>query len=295
MKGDGGVAEELRGVDGWAQLSQVRLHLRRWSGDGAPFVLLHGLSSNSLTWEMVARLLNAAGHPVVAVDQRGHGLSDKPATGYGFDEVTSDLRELLDHLALPQPPIIAGQSWGGNVVLDFAARYPKVARGLVFVDGGFLDLSARPDITWERVSTELRPPSLEGRSRVEVAQSIRKKHPDWSEEGVEVTMGNFETLPDGTVRPWLSLDRHMAILRALWDHHPSDLYERVEQPVLITPAVVADEDRMKTKVEAVQVAEERLARCRVRWFAETDHDIHVHRPEELAATMLEALRGGFFS
>ena len=37
-------------------------------------------------------------------------------------------------------------------------------------------------------------------------------------------MANFETLEDGTIRPWLTLDRHMQILRALWDQKPSQLY-----------------------------------------------------------------------
>jgi pimeloyl-ACP methyl ester carboxylesterase len=294
MKESNGTAAWSGGVDEWIQLAGPRLHLRRWPGRGVPFVLLHGLASNCLTWEMVARRLSAAGHPVFAVDQRGHGLSDKPEVGYGFDEVTSDLRELLDRLGRSEPPIVAGQSWGGNVVLDFAARYPGVARGLVLVDGGFLELSARPGATWEQLSAELAPPSLAGQTRDEIAKAIRKRHPDWSEEGVELTLGNFETLPNGSARVWLSRDHHMEILGALWEHHPPMLYGRVQEPVLITPAVVADADRMEMKKNAVEIAEERLARCRVSWFAETDHDVHVHRPDELAATMLEALRDGFF-
>lgn len=111
---------------------------------------------------------------MVAVDQRGHGLSDKPETGYGFDEVTADLRGLIQALAWGARPILVGQSWGGNVVLEFAARYPGLARGLVLVDGGFIELSARPGSTWERTSTELKPPPLEGIARSEIAARIAR-------------------------------------------------------------------------------------------------------------------------
>ena len=56
-----------------------RLALRRADGPGRPFLLVHGLSSNSRVWDGVARRLAAAGHEVVAVDQRGHGRSEEPA------------------------------------------------------------------------------------------------------------------------------------------------------------------------------------------------------------------------
>ena len=280
--------------DEWIAVSGLKLHARRWDGVGTPFVLLHGLASNCRTWEAVARLLNATGHPVVIVDQRGHGLSEKPETGYGFDEVTADLRELLRGLPLDSPPVIAGQSWGGNVVLDFAARYPGEAGGLVLVDGGFIELSARPGSTWEQISEQLKPPALAGTPRASLLRYFLQAHPDWDVEGIEATLANFETLPDGTVRLWLTLDRHMAILRALWEHHPPLLYARVQTPVLICPAEDADTALLEIKRIAVAAAESALPRCRVHWFKETAHDIHVHRPRDLADVMLQAMQDGFF-
>jgi pimeloyl-ACP methyl ester carboxylesterase len=134
--------------------------------------------------------------------------------------VTADLLALLDALDLPEPPIVAGQSWGGNVALDFAARYPGAARGIVLVDGGTIELSAWPGSSWERVERDLAPPDLAGTPREELRDRLRRAHPGWSEEGIEHTLANFETLPDGTVRPWLTRERHMAILRALGSTAP---------------------------------------------------------------------------
>ena len=282
--------------DIWLRAGDIRLHVRKWDGKSLPFILLHGLASNSRTWDAVAEALNQAGYLVFSVDQRGHGSSDKPAHGYGFDEVTADLRELIETMHLAEPPILAGQSWGGNVVLEFAARYPKLARGLVLVDGGFLELSTRPGATWEKIAVDLRPPDLAGRQRVELAARLRAAHPGWTESGIEATLNNFETLPDGTVRPWLSLDRHMEILRALWEHRPPGLYAGIESPVLIAPASEAENSEW-TRLKRIQVEKAAMAipRCKVRWFPATDHDIHVHRPRDLAGVILEAVSDGFFS
>ena len=192
---------------------EVEIAIREWNGAGLDFVLVHGLASNAKTWELVAQGLSAAGHHVVAIDQRGHGRSDKPEQGYGFDEVTADLATLIEAMGLAQP-VVAGQSWGGNVVVDFAARYPELLSGLVLVDGGLIDLSARPGATWETIAVDLKPPNLLGVPRSEMVARFRVFHPFWSDEQIELQMGNYETLEDGTIRPWLSLDHHMEILRA---------------------------------------------------------------------------------
>ena len=265
----------------------LRLHLLEWPGQGRPILLLHGLASNATTWMATARTLAAHGHRVFAVDQRGHGRSDKPGSGYDFATIAEDLHLLLDALDL-ESPLLAGQSWGGNVLLEFGARYPHRASQLVFVDGGFLDLQSRPGLTWERAAVELRPPALTGAARSALAQRIRAMHPDWSDDGLEATLNNFEHLPDGTVRPWLTLERHMQILRAMWEQRPGELYPLVARPVTI---VVAEDKRepdwMEMKRRQVQAAERGLAQVRVHWLADTDHDIHVHRAGLLAALIMD--------
>ncbi len=270
----------------------LNLHVREWPGDQQPFILLHGLASNKRTWDLVAEHLAAAGHPVLAVDQRGHGQSDKPENGYDFATITADLARLIDTANL-QRPLLVGQSWGGNVVLEFGARYPDKACGLAFIDGGFLDLRARPDATWEKIATDLKPPDLSGTSREQLKGYIRLNHPDWEEVGVEGTLANFETLPDGMIRPWLTLSRHLAILRSMWEQQPTQLYPRVVAPVLICPAEDPKHpDWTAIKSKQVAAAQTGLPRCEVHWFENSDHDIHIQRPQRLAALFLETLAGG---
>jgi len=270
----------------------IQIHARFWSVSSGnesrePILLLHGLSSNARTWDAVARDLSAAGHPVVAVDQRGHGLSEKPDSDYDFETFTGDLFQIVAELGWDQP-ILVGQSWGGNLLLEFGARFPGAARGLVFVDGGFLHLRERG--TWEEVAQELRPPNLVGMPKKKIADRIGKMNPEWSEEGIEATLGNFEILPDDTIRPWLTLDRHLKILHALYEQDPPSLFPQVEAPVLICAADDGS-DRVDQKRLMVEAAASGLKQGKVVWFEGAAHDIHVHKPADLAAAILSFLAG----
>lgn len=273
---------------------EVELAIREWNGAGRDFLLVHGLASNAKTWDLVAQALSARGHHVVAVDQRGHGLSDKPETGYGFEDVTADLAALIGAMGL-EYPIVAGQSWGGNVVVEFAHRYPDMLSGLVLVDGGLIDLSSRPGATWESISVDLKPPNLLGTPRDQMVARFRQYHPAWSDEQIELQMGNYETLEDGTIRPWLTLDRHMQILWALWNQRPREMLEALTTPTLIAIADSGPPERRLTRIEEA----ERLRELRpdgVRWrqFKDAAHDIHIDQPSEHAGWVLQAVDEGFF-
>lgn len=88
----------------------------------------------------VAPALTAHGQ-VLALDQRGHGASDWPTTGYAPDDFARDLAGFHEALLLP-PAAIVGHSLGGRTALAFAARYPQRLRGLGIVDVG---ASATPE------------------------------------------------------------------------------------------------------------------------------------------------------
>src|SRR5438128_1702358 len=100
-------------------VNNIRLHLRDWGGEGPPLLLLHGLASSCHIWDLVAPQLRQVSR-VIALDQRGHGESEKTEGGYDFASVTADLRAVVEALQLERP-ILVGHSWGGNVVVEYAA------------------------------------------------------------------------------------------------------------------------------------------------------------------------------
>lgn len=95
-------------------------------GRGEPVVLIHGwLSSAGINWALPGTSdLLSKDYQVIALDVRGHGLSDKPMTeeAYGA-ELVEDIVRLLDHLKIKKAHIV-GYSMGGIICAKFIAKHP---------------------------------------------------------------------------------------------------------------------------------------------------------------------------
>jgi pimeloyl-ACP methyl ester carboxylesterase len=275
----------------------VRVAVTRWPAadddPGVPIILVHGLASNARLWDGAAAALSARGHPVVALDQRGHGASDKPDNGYDMATVADDLAALVEALGWDRP-VVAGQSWGGNVVIELAHRRPELVRGVCAVDGGMIELADRFP-TWDECAAALRPPDLTGLRATRLEALLRAAHPDWPDAAISGTLANMEVLPDGTVRPWLTLERHLAVLRGLWEHRPTTRFATLAVPVLFCPADSGEVAWTHDKEAALARAESLLARARTVWFRPADHDLHAQHPVRFAEVLHTATTDGFFT
>ena len=284
-------------IDGFVDLHGLSFHYRDWGGRGEPLLLLHGLASNSRIWDLTAPLL-ARRFRVLALDQRGHGLSDKPDEGYDFQSVTSDLQAFIQALGLERPGLV-GHSWGANVALQFAVDQPDAASWLVLVDGGFLEISAFPDMTWERALEMMSPPPLAGLKLEAFLQGARNwpgLAEVWSDEVQEIVLANFRIDEDKTIHPHLSRENHLKILRSLWEQKPSALWPGLRCPALLIPAARDHQDPrnaiwMEQKQKAVALAEERGSSIQVAWMGDTIHDVPLQRPWELAKAIERFVAG----
>ena len=274
------------------QRSGVRPDARTWRPE---FVLVHGLASNARMWDGVGMALAEFGYASLAVDLRGHGQSPKPPVtglaaeepGYNFTDVTSDLLALFSDEGLvgDHRPTVAGQSWGGNVVIDLAARNPDRVRAVAAVDGGVIKLADRFPV-WDDCATQLSPPELAGTPVDRIRGWMTGAHPDWPATGIEGSLANFEVLDDGTIRPWLSRDRHLAILRALWEHDPVRCFAELTVPAAL---LLADSGAAWTHDKAAGAAEcveASAAPIDVEWFVGADHDLHAQHPVRTAESLI---------
>jgi pimeloyl-ACP methyl ester carboxylesterase len=276
----------------------LRLHGLRWDdlGRGRPALLLHGLASNARIWERAAPSLAEGGLAPVAIDLRGHGLSDKPETGYDLATVAADLRAVLRDLDL-HAPILAGHSWGAGLALHLAASdleggYAPAA--LVLIDGGISQLDDLPGATWERVSELLAPPALEGMARQDLLKRLSDPSRRWQPDAqsLDITLANFEVLPDDTVRPHLRHDHHMQLLRALYDFRTYEAFDRVRCPTLVVsarppgPRRLEEEAHIQLKDKGIERARRSIADLQAEWMGDTVHDIPLQRPDALASMIL---------
>ncbi len=114
-------------IDQEFETSGARLRYRD-EGQGRAVIFVHGWTLDLDVWEPQMPL--AAELRVVRYDRRGFGLSGgRPS----LTADVADLRMLIEHLQVSSP-LLVGTSQGARVVLEFAARHPGVARGLV-LDG----------------------------------------------------------------------------------------------------------------------------------------------------------------
>jgi pimeloyl-ACP methyl ester carboxylesterase len=153
----------------------VRLNVRRWAGGPKGALLIHGLASSAHIWDLVAPRLGRLGIEPVAYDQRGHGRSTKPSSGYGFEHTVADAAAVIRATGLRRP-IVAGHSWGANVALELAVRHPRLVSGAILLDGGFSSMRERFD--WRTAKQVLSPRRSAGsRSRRSCPGS--PSTPDW--------------------------------------------------------------------------------------------------------------------
>ena len=268
-------------------VGDLAFHTRVWSENGHPIVLLHGLASSGRIWDLMAPLL-AQQFQVIAIDQRGHGESDKPDTGYDLPTFVADLRGVIQALGLERPALV-GHSWGGNLILQYAVTYPDAVSHLVLVDGGFIEMQLRDGMTWEVAEKQMAPPDISMPLPAFVERMRTRLGSIYSDELRDAILGNVWIDQRGIVRPHLTRERHLQIARALWEHRPSQIYEKVACPTLVVaaepPNPTADPDRLRWKRRALALAEQRLPRSRILWMRETIHDIPLHRPADLASAI----------
>ena len=250
------------------------------------FLFVHGLASNARLWDGCADQLAGRGYCSVAVDQRSHGQSDQVDGPFDFPTLADDLVSVIDEVLGPDVAVIAaGQSLGGNVVLELAHRHPGRIAAVACIDGGFITLSrAFPD--WETAARELAPPSFDKVLYSDLEKRLRKRYSDWPEIGILGQLANFEVTPDGTPRPHLKRENHFRLLAEMWKHQPFEIAPSLQQPVLVVATTQTAAGRAD-KREGVSRFANLLPRGRVIWL-DAHHDLHAQYPR-LTAGWLEEL------
>ncbi|MCL6645643.1 MAG: alpha/beta fold hydrolase [Dehalococcoidia bacterium] len=152
----------------------LRLHLLEWGEPGRPaLAFLHGGSAHAHWFDAVAPAFADRFH-VVALDQRGHGLSAWPRPpAYATEDFAADLLGVLDGLGWERA-VIAGHSMGGHLAMAFAAWHPERVRALVVID-------ARPSIPEERLrrmQERARRPPRRHASREDAVAAFRLLPPE---------------------------------------------------------------------------------------------------------------------
>ncbi len=261
---------------------EIRLSTGVWiryaeQGDpaGEPMILLHGLSDSWFSWSRVLPLF-PSGWRVYALDQRGHGDSDKPATGYAARDLAADVVAFLDAKAIRRATVV-GHSMGGIVAQHVAALAPERVSRLVLVAtaGGLREMNGAAE--FEQAVMALADPVPEAFAREFQESTIHRPLP---RAFVDRTVVESLKLP---ARVWHTLTAELMA-------SPPAEVPAARFPILM---YWGTKDAVFSR-EAEDRLQARLPRARLVVYPETGHAVHWERPErfveELAAFVSVARR-----
>jgi len=222
----------------------VRIQLAVKDGRGKPVLCVHGLTANCRCWDVVAAGL-APAHPVLAMDLRGRGLSDKPAGGYSLQQHVRDIAFLLDDLGLKKV-VLMGHSLGAYISIYFAAQHPACVDKVILLDGG----GQLEQKQWDKIDLVIKPsldrlgqvfPSFE--AYVENLKQVPVLQP-WSQAIEDYFRYESETV-EGGVRSRIVPEHIFKEVQNVHQATPSEYYPQLKCPVLIlraTDGILSSDD-----------------------------------------------------
>jgi pimeloyl-ACP methyl ester carboxylesterase len=214
-----------------------RIHFLDWGGRGVPGVLLiHGLSNTSWSWAPVARRLVAV-RRVVAMDLRGHGLSDAPTGAYRAEDLVGDVVAAAEGSGLLAADgsgiVLAGHGFGAAVAAWTAAELGRGCVRLVLVDGGWEDLAATSGMDVEEFLRGLdEPPEVLASLDSFLADRRGYDPPSWDADQDRAARATVVETPAGRVVPSTRPHALEASVRAMFEYRPAEVLARVTAPIV---------------------------------------------------------------
>jgi pimeloyl-ACP methyl ester carboxylesterase len=290
-------------TDSFLYLNGLRVHYLHWGEDRdlPPIVLLHGLASNARIWHAVGPRLAAAGFRVLAPDQRSHGQTDAPdpaAPPLALNDFLADLLAFFEAADLERP-LLVGHSGGATLAIAAAARLThgtRAPRGLVLLDGGMMQLDQLPGVTWESTLARLTPPRLAGMPLADLLAHFERPGGPWQpdDDDLAAILANFEITEDAAgverIAPHLSFERHLEIVRLIWEFPTFDRLAQVQCPILMLPCRQGPLPADDFKLTALAAAQAAALAAEIIWLNDTIHDAPLQRPERVAAEIVTFAR-----
>ena len=284
-----------------------RLHFLQWEsrpeGNARPGVVaIHGLAQTAWIWAPIARRL---GGPqgllrVVAMDLRGHGLSDAPTEDGAYDlgRHADDVVAVAEGSGLLEAAgtnggrvVLVGHGFGGIVAATAAQRLQRRCAGLVLVDGGWESLDAATGMDPDEFLRGLdEPPEVMASLNAFLADR-RAFGPDtWDLDQDRAARATIVETHAGRVVPSARPHATEAIVRAMFTYDPITKLTAVDAPTIALLA--ADDESGSRKRSLTEVSSARVAAGRdpiaTIVFGHDGHNLMRYRPREVAAAIIAA-------
>lgn len=284
-----------------------RIHYLDWGGPlpGAarlpPLLLIHGLAQTAWAWAPVARRLCGLTR-VLAMDLRGHGLSDSPRGGYDLDSLAYDALTVLvangwGRDAQGPSALVAGHGLGAMIGATMAAIQPDSIAAVALVDGGWEDIAEATGQTPAEFEQTLGDPPEVLSSMAAFLADRRDFDPStWDADQQRAARATVDEKHAGHVAPVTRTHALRGCVAAMFDYQPVDLLGDLDAQLLIIAAssgAADDEADRERRLALDDIARLRLARgrpaARVEHYVGTGHNLMRYAPLRLAADLARLL------
>ena len=284
------MSNSTRPRDEFVEANGLRFHYREW-GDTRTrhaVVMLHGYAETSEAWNETAQDL-AREFRVIAIDQRGHGQSDR-ATDRDYTRASQmeDLEVIIESLGLRSVTLI-GHSMGGANAICYAAEHPEMMTALVVIETAPEVLRSGIETIRRLLATGASFSSLE-----DAIESFREFFPYATTEQIERRVRASLTVNDDGMYVW-DFD---PIFRDPTNRPPdpdpgqrrlSDLWDCADRVQCATMIVRGAETDMLTP-EAIQRLHRRVSGSRVSLIEDAGHSVPTDQPAALSLNIREFLQ-----
>jgi pimeloyl-ACP methyl ester carboxylesterase len=284
-----------------------RLHYLDWGGPTSdreplpPLLLIHGLASTAWSWAPIARRVRSATR-VLAMDLRGHGLSESPRTGYDLESLAYDALTVLSANGygadLDGPPaVVAGHGLGAAVAVTMANLRPNSIAALALVEGGFEDLAEATGMTAADYQRSIGdPPEVLASMAAYLADRREFDPATWDADQERAARAAVDEKHAGHVASVVRAHALRGSVEAMFAYRPRAALAGVAAPVLMAVAEsgAADDETLRER----RLALDDVVRARasagvpaptIRVYPGAGHNLMRYRATELSAALLHLL------
>ena len=281
-----------------------RIHYLDYRGGATalpPILLIHGLASTAWSWAPVARRL--ADHTrVLAMDLRGHGLSDSARSGYDLESLSFDALTVLTANGFGAdaggpPAVVAGHGLGALIAATMGVLRPASVGGVALIDGGWEDVEEATSMTAAEFERSIGdPPEVMASMDSYLADRRAFDLPSWDADQERAARAAVDEKHAGHVALVARPHAIRGSIDAMFEYRPIATLGALTQPVFLAVAETgaADDEVSRERLLALDdVARARSERglvpMTVRRFPGAGHNLMRYRPAELTSAMLELL------
>ena len=282
-----------------------RIHFLDWGGQ-APgavgVVAVPGLGHTAWAWTPVARRLGGPAGTMrfVAMDLRGHGLSDAPTEegAYELDRFGDDVIAVAEGATLLVEPsdavVLAGHGFGAIAATYAAVVLGDRCAGLVLVDGGWEDLEEATGVDVDEFLRGLEEPPEVLASMAAFLRDRREfDRATWDPDQEQAARATVVETHAGRVVPSARPHATEATVRAMFGYDPGAVLTQVDAPISALIAMDDESGARARALAALSTAREAAGRSRIRTaaFGDVGHNLMRYRPDAVAAAILAVGEG----